>query len=77
MRIILTIATVLLIAGCAAEQQMARDQVNCESYGFRPGTPEYANCKMQLEQSRRHRAATAAAGGPAYCTGSGNSVVCY
>ena len=31
------------------------DDQRCQSYGFRPGTQGYANCRLTLEVSRQQR----------------------
>jgi hypothetical protein len=38
-----------------ANRQAYRDAVayRCQSYGFRPGTPDFSNCVMQIDQSNR------------------------
>lgn len=44
---ILLISAVL--AGCNS-LHAARDDRECQSYGLAAGTPEYANCRLQLKQ---------------------------
>ncbi|MCD1644170.1 hypothetical protein [Aurantimonas coralicida] len=44
------------LAGCntgpASPEQAASMQSQCQTYGFSPGTSAYANCLMQLDQTR-------------------------
>ena len=42
----------VLLAGCNSEEQKKIDMQACSGYGFKPGTPEYANCMMQTAQNR-------------------------
>ena len=38
-----------------AQRQAYRQRINdrCASYGFRPGTPDFSNCVMQIDQGNR------------------------
>lgn len=45
LKILLPLATCLLLAGCASMQEMA--QKECIGLGMKLGTPEYANCYEQ------------------------------
>src|SRR5262249_44180533 len=60
----LSIASVLLLLmGCAsAEQQRAQEAARhdpyCKSIGAGPGTPGYANCRLQLKQMEVYRPTT-------------------
>lgn len=38
--------------GSLHKTQMAEDDAKCRRYGFTPGTAEYANCRMQVDQTR-------------------------
>jgi len=56
------LALLILLAGCetAAEERARRDasdQQRCESFGFELGTEAYANCRLQIDTSRRAAAA--------------------
>jgi hypothetical protein len=48
----------LLLPGCAAiaERRAAADDAKCQSYGATPGTPEYTQCRMQLDSQREDAA---------------------
>ena len=48
-------AVVILIAGCASQEQKAAQQAaaedaQCQSYGARPGTDAYIQCRLSLSQ---------------------------
>jgi hypothetical protein len=45
----------LLLCGCdvTASQERATDANVCANYGFKPGTPEFANCRMSRDQQRQ------------------------
>lgn len=54
MRIIIALALGLMLAGCARGggiglEAMLQDS-QCQQLGFQLGTPEYANCRMNLQQ---------------------------
>lgn len=60
MRLILLVA-VIALAGCKSQQQVlaertAEDDAKCKSYGMQFGTPQYADCRMKLDQAREARA---------------------
>jgi len=38
---------VLALTGCETRQAAVADK--CRGYGFTPGTPEFANCQMQVD----------------------------
>jgi hypothetical protein len=43
-----------VISGCVTpEQQLAQDRGQCASFGFSFGTPDFANCMMNLHDQRR------------------------
>lgn len=52
---------VTLLSGCASldgptpAQLAASDDATCLSYGFKPKTDTYANCRLQLAQGRAQR----------------------
>jgi hypothetical protein len=53
MRTITAIALAGLLGGCVSAQQLAaQDDAKCQSYGAAPGTPAYANCRVQLDTTR-------------------------
>lgn len=53
MRVIVVLAGFLLLSGCVtAEQQMAKDDAACLSYGAQKGSDAYVACRMQLTQNR-------------------------
>jgi len=54
-----------MLAGCAqhhaqqqadatarAQAQAARDDAQCQSYGVAPGSPDYVQCRMNLDNQR-------------------------
>lgn len=53
MRYLLIALASLAIAGCvSAEDQRAMDQDKCSSFGFRPGTDNFAGCMMSQSAQR-------------------------
>jgi hypothetical protein len=52
----------LVLSGCAA-QQAAEMDAQCKSYGAKPGTPAYINCRAQLDAAHEQAAATMLYGG--------------
>ena len=49
------------LSGPSAEQLAASDDSQCVSYGFKPGTDAYGNCRLQLDQGRQERRTAVAA----------------
>ncbi len=53
----------LLLAGCmtpeeqaiARQQQIEADNNTCRSYGLRPGSEAFGNCRLQLDLAREQR----------------------
>jgi hypothetical protein len=54
----------LLLGGCMTDQnqQIARDDTQCLSYGVTKGSPEYVACRSRLDQQRSDRKAAASFG---------------
>lgn len=54
--VLVTLFLSVFIGGCATEEEMAaRDAARCESFGFKPGTEAYSNCRLQLYSVRTRR----------------------
>ncbi len=59
MRILIVLAASISLAGCAeyqaeqAAQIAASDDAQCASYGARPGTDAYIQCRMNLDNQRQ------------------------
>jgi hypothetical protein len=53
---VVLIAFVLLgIAGCVSAAELRRrDEAQCASYGFRPGTADFAGCLQRENLARRY-----------------------
>jgi hypothetical protein len=63
-RFALVVLTVFTLPGCQSSQPgvgeawmsgaevRAKDEANCRSYGFKPGTDAFANCLMQQDAQR-------------------------
>jgi hypothetical protein len=49
------LAAALLLAGCFQDrsQIVAEQSSRCESYGFKPGTEGFANCRMAADTQQR------------------------
>lgn len=66
MKTAITLLALLGLAGCGmsqrlAEQQAAKDDAQCRSYGAVPGEPAYVNCRAQVASSREAAGAIAGA----------------
>lgn len=61
MRIKCTLALMLsLLASCVSRAPVATiDADKCKSYGFTPGTDQYAQCRMSLDISRQQACSAA------------------
>lgn len=47
----------LSLAGCATSEDLRRqDEARCASYGFAPGTPDFAVCLQREDIARRNGA---------------------
>jgi hypothetical protein len=82
--------TAILLCGCMTREQQvaeqnARDDQKCMSYGARPGTDAYINCRAQLDGARTTAAAIEEAApprpvvqpsGPVTCLKTGTMVTC-
>ena len=56
--IIALFSAIILVSGCktAAERranQHANDSAKCSSFGFKPGSTEFATCMMQQDTTRK------------------------
>lgn len=61
MKVILLIAVIAALAGCKTNaerlaERTAEDDAKCKSYGMQFGTPQFADCRMKLDQMREARA---------------------
>ena len=49
----------LAVTACASPEELRRqDEAACASYGFKPGTPEFATCLQRESIARRYGAAS-------------------
>jgi hypothetical protein len=54
------------LAGCVSPEELRQqDEAACASYGFAPGTPDFAGCVQREDWARRSRE------GPAFSVGFG------
>jgi type IV pilus biogenesis protein CpaD/CtpE len=54
MRVALTMAVGLVLAGCASRQETALlDDQKCRTDGLRPGTDEYDRCRTAFDAARQ------------------------
>jgi hypothetical protein len=60
----LIIAIALACASCVAQERAEMD-AQCKSYGAKPGTDAYVNCRAQLDAAHAQAAATMMAPAPA------------
>lgn len=71
MRIVAVVVLGLSLGGCLTTEERiaersAKDDQKCQSYGARPGTDAYINCRAQLDSARTTaRAIDGAAPAPA------------
>jgi hypothetical protein len=45
-------------AKAAAKETDAIDDARCQSYGFRPGAPRYAQCRKDIDNERKQMGST-------------------
>lgn len=61
-RVVLVLASSLVLLGvaaCASPEELRRqDEAACTSYGFKPGTPEFATCLQRESIARRYGASS-------------------
>ena len=78
MRKLAVIALVALPLGaCLSPAQIReRETQACQGYGFTPGTPEFSQCLMTVDQERLNRRAAAAASSKT-CTYGNGIMNCY
>ena len=51
-------ALAALLTACASPAEIAaRDDATCKGYGFTPGTPAFADCRLRLDEMRNLRRA--------------------
>ena len=85
MKILIVLAACLALAGCftTEEERAAKDDANCGSYGAKPGSDAYIQCRMAAahDTAIKKAAVLSSDSGPTHCTstGTGNSVStnCY
>jgi hypothetical protein len=54
-RVASALIAVLVLAGCASPEELRqRDEAACTSYGFKPGTPDFAACLQREDLARRN-----------------------
>ena len=59
MRPVILALLLAALAGCAGDI-LARERSACQAYGFTPGSENFAQCMMTVDQSRKNRAAVIA-----------------
>ena len=61
--IIFILGLIAMLSGCISPQQIRQQQADtCSSYGFKPGTNQFAQCMMmQARQAERERECSGAA----------------
>lgn len=57
MRAIAVLSLCLFLAGCLTDEEIiaerrAKDDQKCQSYGARPGSDAYVNCRARLDSAR-------------------------
>lgn len=56
MRLLTVVLVALLTTGCATEQEIAAaDSARCESFGFKPESESFAQCRLALYTARYRR----------------------
>jgi hypothetical protein len=68
--LVLRAAAVIMLAGLTAcvslEELRAQDEATCRSFGFQPGTPDFAACLQRESLARRYAAPQPAWWGPGW-----------
>jgi hypothetical protein len=82
MRTLVVLAVALAMSGCVTPQereamQTRADDASCQSYGAKPGSPEYVQCRTAKSQQHEMANATMAAAviSSPTCTSFGYGVV--
>ncbi|HUK60111.1 MAG TPA: hypothetical protein VLV50_12845 [Stellaceae bacterium] len=53
--IVMLVASAVALSGCATPEEVRqRDEAACSSYGFQPGTPDFAACLQREDLARRN-----------------------
>ena len=78
MRTISALLAVFVLSGCVTTQEQATiDDDTCRSFGAKPGTDAYVQCRV-AQQQQRTQIRAALIGAPAdTCTKIGNTTSCY
>ena len=51
----ISIMVLLAVAACVSPEQLrAQDEANCGSYGFQPGSPDFAACLQRENLARTY-----------------------
>lgn len=52
--VVITLFSLMVLAGCAVPHRnfLQNDRMECEQFGFQPGTDRYADCLLQLDKAR-------------------------
>jgi hypothetical protein len=54
-RILIPVLLLAALAGCVTAEDLRRqDEAQCTSYGFKPGTPDFAACLQRENLARRY-----------------------
>ena len=53
--LLLTSVSFLVLSGCVSDAELRKqDEAQCMSYGFKPGTTDFANCLQRENLARRY-----------------------
>jgi hypothetical protein len=54
-RVVICALTLLSLCACVSAQELrAQDEAACASYGFQPGTPDFAGCLQRESLARNY-----------------------
>ncbi len=54
-RLALVLSVLIGLAACVSPEELRRaDEATCTSFGFKPGTPEFATCLQRESLARRY-----------------------
>lgn len=86
MRILWVFPIFVTLSGCAGspigdriagpEKLAQQDAAYCQSIGAGQGSPQYADCRLRVEQMRTQSHSAAMSGGPTVCNTVGYTTVC-
>jgi len=66
-RALTSVASLIVLVGCVSPEELrAQDAAACASYGFQPGTSEFASCMQHENLARQYYWSNQGLYGPGY-----------